>query len=130
MCGQRLSDDEVVYRRIPRATHWFEEPDKITSANFKLDQRIQETGVSVYRGSVVNATEVLSKPDAIPGSLVAVATVGEIRRLENAAGAMLGLDVVIVDDANDPGHSEIRGPVEGKMSPSASNALKKLFKLP
>ena len=39
------------------------------------------------------------------------------------------LDMVAVDDEMDPGHAEIRGTEPGKLSSSASRALKKLFRL-
>jgi hypothetical protein len=78
---------------------------------------------------VVDAAGVLSKPEAIAGSMVAQATVGQIRDAQNGKGEPLHLDVVAVNDENDPGHTEIRGPVPGVISDSAAKALKKLFKL-
>jgi hypothetical protein len=126
---REISDDEVVFCRIPRANPWFEEPDQITTANFKLDRRRGDMGLSVYRAAVVTVLEVLTKPDAIPGSLVICATVGEIRRLRNGKGDPLNLDVIAVDDENDPGHAEIRGPAPGKLAPAASKALRDLFTL-
>jgi hypothetical protein len=123
----RVGGDEVLYRRIPPGSQWFEPPDRISSFNFKL--RSGETGLSVYRAAIVSAAEILKNPEAIPESLVAYATVARIRRLKGTSGQTLGLDVVPCDDENNPGHAEIRGPVPGKLSTSASRALKKLFQL-
>jgi len=127
-----IPDDEVLYRRIPPGKHWFEPPDRITSANFKLRKKkdgTKEEGLSVYRASIVSPAEVLSKPQAIPGSRVAWATAGEVRGLRNAKGEPLNLRVLPVDDQDDPGHAEIRGPEPGKLSKSATHALRGLFKL-
>jgi hypothetical protein len=124
-----LSDDELVYRRIPRTSAWFEEPDKITTANFKLDRRRQEFGVSVYRASIVTAEQVLAQPAAMEGSLVASATIGAIRNLRSGAGTPLNLDVIAVDDERNPGHCEIRGPEPGKITAAASKALRDVFQL-
>jgi hypothetical protein len=127
-----IADQEVLYRRIRCGSTWFEPPDRLTSANFKLkklpDGQFEE-GLSVYRASIVSVAEVLAKPDALPGSMVASATAGEIRALRNAAGVPLNLSIVAVDDEDDPGHAEIRGPEPRRLSESASKRLKSLFKL-
>jgi hypothetical protein len=121
---QRVSDDEVVLRRIPSSAPWFEPPDSISSMNFKLGPG--HHGLSVYRNSVVTPADVLSKAESIPGSFVVAARVGDIRGLQDAVGRPLGLDVIAVDDEHDAGHAEIRAP--GKLSKAASNALKRIFK--
>jgi hypothetical protein len=120
-----ISDDELLMRRIPPGSKWFEPPDRLTSANFKL--RPDEHGISVYRRSIVSEQAVLQKPESIPGSFVVTAKVGAIRSLANAQGESLKLDVVPIDDEVDPGHAEIRGPRPGKLSRSASKALRDLF---
>ena len=125
MSDGRVSDDEIVYRRIPPVLPFFEEPDRVTSQNFKLDRRRNEIGLSVYRSSVVTPTQVLQRPDAVPDSRIVAARVGDIRNLQSGDGKPLDLDVVIVDDANNPGHSEIRG----VLKESAAKALQRLFKL-
>jgi hypothetical protein len=125
----RISDDEIVYCRIPRGSPWFEEPDVITTANFKLDRRRGDLGLSVYRAAIVTIEQVLSKPGTIPDSLVAQTTVGAIRALRNGAGESLDLDVIAVDDENDPGHAEIRGRELGKLAPAASRALRGIFRV-
>ena len=122
-----VGDGEILLRRIPPGSSWFEPPDRIASFNFKL--RPGETGLSVYRERIVSGPEVLEKPEAIPGSMMAWATAGEIRGLKNAAGQPLRLDVVAVADERDPGHSEIRGPESGRLSTSAAKALRNLFRL-
>lgn len=127
MPADRLADDDRVYRRIPRAAPWFEEPATITSANFKLDRRRGDLGLSVYRSSVVTAADVLAKPAATPDSFVVSARVGDIRALCNAEGLPLKLDVVAIDDEHDAGHAEIRGLSPGTLSPAASKALRDLF---
>jgi hypothetical protein len=125
----RIDDDELVYLRVPSVTPWLEPPDQVSTANFKLDQRRGDLGLSVYRASVVRPQDVLAKPDAIPGSRLTQARVGDIRALVNGQNQPLNLDVIVVDDENDPGHAEIRGPVAGRLAPAASKALRDLFKL-
>jgi hypothetical protein len=129
MSEGRIPDDEHVYRRIPPTMPFFEDPDRITSANFKLDRREGELGLSVYRASQVTAEELLQMPTALPGSRIAFATVGEIRQLKGGDGLPLGLDVYPEDDESNPGHAEIRGPTPGELSRSTSKALQRLFKL-
>lgn len=128
MPERTIPDDEVLFRRIPPGEAWFEPPDRITSANFKLRKSRNELGLSTYRAAKVSAEAVLSKPDAIAGSFVAAATVGDIRALKDGNGKPLHLDVVAVGDEDDPGHAEIRCPVPGTMPNSAAVALKKLFR--
>ena len=127
MDDDRVEDHEILFRRIPPASPWFEPPDRIASFNFKLKPR--ETGLSVYRQRMVSAAAVLAKPQSIPGSLLAWTTAGEIRMLRNSADQPLHLDVIAVADEHDPGHAEIRGPEPGKLSMSAAKGLKKLFRL-
>lgn len=123
-----IVDEEIVVLRIPSGAPWFEPPDRVSSANFKLDRRRGERGLSVYRLSVVSPAEVLTRPGAIPGSFLVAASVGSIRALRNAEGTPLSLDVLADDDeGRNPGHAEIRGPEAGKLSPSASRALQRLF---
>jgi hypothetical protein len=119
----RIADDEVLYRRIPPGERWFQPPDRISSYNFKL--RDGEVGLSGYRARVVDASGVLSKPEAIAGSRVAQATAGQVRAAKDGKGDLLGLDVVAVNDEKEPGHVEIRGPIPGVISDSAAKALKK-----
>lgn len=127
MSDQEIGDDEIVFRRVPQSTPWFEPPDRITTANYKLDRRRHEMGLSVYRKEIVSPDEVLSQPDAIPGSFLTSASVGDIRNLKNGKGEDLNLDVIAVDDEDNPGHAEIRGPEPGKLAPAASKALQNLF---
>jgi len=129
MPDERIPDDEIIYRRIPPLHDFFEEPDRVTSANYKLDQRNAEFGLSVYRASVVTSEEVLQKPEAIAHSRIAAARVGEVRTLCGGDGQHLRLDVIVVDDENDPGHAEIRGPQPGQLARSATKALQRLFRL-
>lgn len=123
---QSIPDDERLFRRIPPGTRWFAPPDRVTSANFTL--RENEEGISVYRACVVSAENVLKKPGTISGSFLAEATAGAIRRLIDAAGEPLHLDVVAVADENDPGHAEIRGLALRERGKPAADALKILFK--
>jgi hypothetical protein len=127
-----ILDDEVLYRRIPPGDRWFKPPNRISSANFKLrkmEDDTKEEGLSVYRAAVVSPAEVLTKPDAIAASRVASARAGEIRGLRNGAGKPLHLELLAVDDENDPGHAEIRGPKPRQLSGSASEALRRAFQL-
>ena len=132
MSEQPIPDDEILYRRIPPGEKWFEPPDRITSANFKLrkkDDGTKEEGLSVYRANVVSPAEVLCKPDAIPGSRVAWARAGDIRELRGGDKKALRLEVLAVRDEDDPGHAEIRGPEPRKLSGCVSEALRRLFQL-
>ena len=127
MSERTIADDEVLYRRIPPGASWFEPPDRISSGNFKL--RSDELGISVYRAVAVDVPSVLNKPEAVAESRVAGVTAGQIRAARDGNRNPLGLDIVAVNDENDPGHAEIRGPVPGVISSGAAKALKKLFKL-
>lgn len=126
MSDGRIADDEVLYRRIPPGLSWFEPPDRISSGNFKLQDN--ELGVSVYRAAIVDAAHVLSDPQAKPGSRVVEATASQIRAARDGNDNPLCLDIVAVNDENDPGHAEIRGPIPGKISNGAARALKALFR--
>ena len=128
MCEPRIADEEVVYLRIPDSSPWFESPDRITTANFKLSRKRGDLGLSVYRNKIVSLDDVIAKPGATPGCFLTAATVGDIRGLTDGRGKPLCLDVVAVDDDDDPGHAEIRGPEPGKLNRSASKALCDLFK--
>jgi len=129
MPDAHIDDEEVVYRRIPPVMPFYAEPGRITRTNFSLDKRRGELGLSVYRASIVTSHDVLSRPEAIPDSLVASARVKDIRELIGGDGKWLRLDVVIVDDQDNPGHAEIRSPELGVLTASASKALRGLFKL-
>jgi hypothetical protein len=124
---RHIADDEVLYRRIPPGSSWFEPPDRISSFNFKL--RVGEIGLSLYRAAAVNASDLLRKPGAIDGSKVAQATAGQIRAAQDSRGNPLHLEIVPVNEVNDLGHAEIRGLVLSEHSNIAAKALKKLFKL-
>ena len=127
MSDGRIADHEVLYRRIPPGETWFQPSGQITSGNFTLTE--DELGLSVYRAAIVDVKGVLSKPETKEESRVAETTVGQIRTAKNGKGDPLGLEVIPVNDENDPGHAEIRAPGNGKISKSAARALKKLFKL-
>jgi hypothetical protein len=121
-----LGEDEVIVRRIPPGDRWLEPPDRVTSANFKLAKG--ETGLSVFRLSIVTPEYVLSQPGVIPGSFLVAARVRDVRTLRSAAGASFSLEVVADDDdGRNPGHAEIRGPVASKLSQSCAKALRDLF---
>jgi hypothetical protein len=126
---QSLADDEIVYRRIPPGEAWLDTSGRITSGNFKLRHKAGEVGVSVYRASQVTPTELLARPEAIRGSRLASATVGDIRRLAHVDGTSLNLDVVATDDENDPGHAEIRCSPPGRLPARTSKELARLFRL-
>lgn len=49
--------------------------------------------------------------------------------MTSADGTHLALNVIAVDDADNPGHAEIRGPIVGELKPAASKALARLFQL-
>ena len=127
MSESAIADDEVVYHRIPPGKDYFEPPDRISSFNFKL--RPDELGISVYRACFVDVAGVLNKPSAIPGSRVSHATVRQIRAARDKKGELLLLDVVAVNDENDTGHAEIRGPILRQRPKIAAKALRDLFKL-
>lgn len=129
MPEQRIDDDEIVYRRVPPTSPWMEEEDRVTTANFKLNRKRGELGLSVYRSRIISMEDVLQHEDAIRGSRIAQAMVRDIRNLKNKADEPLLLDVVAVDDEDNPGHAEIRGPDPGTLTRAASRALQELFEL-
>jgi len=123
-----VDDDEVVYRRIPQEPPFHKPDEWLTTANFKLDRRKSEKGLSVYRKDFRSIEEVLSARDAKPNSFVMSANVGEIRRLRNGKGDPLFLDVIAMDEGGaNPGHAEIRGPTPEYLSAATSKALRDLF---
>ena len=101
MSERTIADDEVLYRRIPPGSSWFEPPDRISSGNFKL--RRDELGISVYRAVAVDVAGVLNMPEAVAQSRVAEVTAGQIRAARDGKGNPLGLDVVPVNNENNPG---------------------------
>lgn len=125
--GIIIADSELLYRRIPPVTPFFEPPDRITSANFKLGS--DESGLSVYRANLVSANSVLQSPDALPNSFLVQATAGDVRRLCKKNGETCGLDVVIDDpDGTNPGHAlVVVGPGQA-FSKAVSKALSELFR--
>lgn len=126
MCGKPIPDYELVYRRIPNRSEWFEPPDKITSHNFRL--RTGETGLSVYRANFVTPTELLLRGN-MPEGRIAFATAGAIRNLENPQGESLGLTVVEADDEREQGHAEIRHSGSANFTKAVSKALRDVFQL-
>jgi hypothetical protein len=127
VCKQSIPDEERLFHRIRPGSTWFEPPDHVTSANFKI--RKKEMGISVYRASVVSEDEVLQKPGAIPDSIIVETTAGEIRKLTDLPGVSYNLDVIIVADENDPGHAEIRGEALHLHKNPIAKALQKIFTL-
>lgn len=127
MPEKTIADDELLYRRIPPGSSWFEPPDRISSFNFKL--RPGESGISVYRVAIVDASDVLKKPEAKSGSGVAQAAAGPIRTACDASNKPFDLDVVPTADEHDPGHAEIRGPSLHHRPKLTAKALCKLFYL-
>ena len=122
MSDEPISDNEVLLRRIPSGKPWFEPPDRVTSANFKLGK--DDEGLSVFRERFVSTEELLRRPDTIDGSLVVRVTAGEVRQAKNGRQEPLNLDVIPVDHDTNPGHAEIRG----EFTASVAGALKKLFR--
>ena len=129
MADQRISDNEIVVLRIPPGKVWFELPDRITSANFKL--KSGATGLSVFRLSLAAEDEVLSPVrGGLPGSFLVSATVGSVRECANAAGELFHLDVVDDDESGEnPGHALIVAPGPGKFTKSISKSLQKIFQI-
>lgn len=122
MPERMIADDEILLLRIPPTPPWLVLPEHITSANYKLGK--QEKGLSVYRERIVSPGDVLNKPGVPPGCLLVWATAGKVRSLKNGKGEPLFLDVIAVDDENDPGHAEIRG----RFSRSVAKSLSLLFR--
>ena len=96
--SDRIDDNEVVFRRIPPFPPFHSDPDWLTTANFKLDRRKKESGLSVYRSSVRTVEQVLRDPMAVAGSFIVSATVREIRNLTDGTGTPLNLEVVADDE--------------------------------
>jgi len=115
-----IADDEVIFRHIPGGTLFQAPGPRITNKNFELRTQRQETGVSVSRGGVDSAADVMARRgDPQTGSLVAAATAGDIRAL--------GLEVVPAAFDDDPGHSEIRSATASLDDLTTRRALAKVF---
>jgi hypothetical protein len=126
--GEAIGDDEIVYRRVPRNPPFHTPSEWLSTANFSLDSRRNELGVSVYRKRYRSARDILSDPSAIPGSFVVGAAVGDIRRLTDGLGNPLLLNVVPDDEHGaNPGHAEIRSQTLGRLTRGARKALRDLF---
>jgi hypothetical protein len=126
--GEIIGDDEVVYRRVPKSPPFHTPAEWLSTANFSLDSRRNEFGISVYRKRYRTVWDVLSDPAAIPGSFVVSATVGDIRQLKDGLGKPLQLDVVPADeDGTNLGHAEIRSHTPGRLTRAARKALRDLF---
>lgn len=61
MCADQIPDDEILYRRIPPGRPWIDAAD-VTTANFKLNRKSGEEGISVYRKAIISADHVLALP--------------------------------------------------------------------
>ena len=97
-----VADDEIILRHIPGGTTFQAPGPRLTSINFQVRTATGETGVSVTRQAMMSPDVFLVRvgADVTKGSLVATATVGDIRAL--------GLQVVPDPLPDNPGHAEIR----------------------
>ena len=126
--GDVIEDDEIVYRRVPRQPPFHTPEEWLSTANFSVDLRRHEMGISVYRSRYQSAQDVLRHPAAVPGSFLVSARVGEIRLLKDGVGQPLNLDVRPADDdGTNSRHAEIRGPTPARLSRAARKALRDLF---
>lgn len=108
-----VTDDETVLRHVPPGSTWVAPGPRLSSMNFNPRPERGETGISVSRLRFTTPAALVARVgDPAGGSLVAEATVADIRRL--------GFDVVPVPLDDDPGHAEIR-PVE----PLANRGVRK-----
>ena len=115
-----IADDEIILRHIPGGTAFQAPGPRITSKNFELREQLQETGVSVSRGGVDSAADVMARRgEPQTGSRVAAATAGDIRAL--------GLEIVPDPLDDDPGHAEIRSATASLDDLAVRRALAKLF---
>ena len=98
-----VPESEIILRRIPNQTYFLGNlaNPRINHHNFEL--RNGEEGISCNRETLMSASELLARPEAVAGSRVARATVQNI--------LALGFQVVEVEDIQDRtnvGHCEIR----------------------
>ena len=126
MARNEISDDEVVYRRIPAGPPFVKPPDCMTTANFKL--RPGEEGLSVDRASHVSIEEALQGHGALPDSRLVRAKVFDIRRLCNGEGSPLNLDVVADPTEDNPAHALIITSAGKRFSKAVSKALRDCFR--
>ena len=115
-------NDEVIIRRIPPVTFKDGMPKglKIRGRNFTIRHDIGETGVSVNQRKCMSPAELLEQPGTLPGSAIAQARVSDIKAL--------GLEIVEVKEACNPGHCEIRSSETADLDDSkVRDALAELF---
>jgi hypothetical protein len=123
VADNRLSDDEVVYRRI--LTKDLRPQNRIPPPQFKL--RKDEEGVSVNRAALISRRAVIAQGDARFEYHLAQAAIGAIRQLTADDGTHLQLEVIPTRIDEDPSHAEIRGPVAGVLPEGAPRQLARLF---
>lgn len=125
---ESLADDETVFRRIPRWESHFSPPNYVTSANFKLNLKAHEEGISVYMASLRTPESVLAVAELPSGSFLLRAMVKDIRNLRNTLNESLELEVFEVPIEGDSGHAEIRKqPPGSRITPSVAKALRDIF---
>ena len=124
MADERLSDDEIVYRRILKKDV---KQNRIPRNQFKL--RSNEEGISVNRAALITRTNVIAKGNSSFEYLLAQATIGDIRQLLADDGTHLRLDVIPTHTDEDPSHAEIRGPVIGTLPEGAPLPLARLIQV-
>lgn len=97
---EEIEDVDLLYRHIPGGSRWQAEGPVLTTANFDVRKKLGETGLSVTQAHITGPEQLLNFARRTPGSRVAAARAGDIRAL--------GLLVIPVPLAHDPGHAEIR----------------------
>jgi hypothetical protein len=121
---ERLSDDEIVYRRILAKDV---KQNRIPKNQFKL--RANEAGISVNRASLISRADVCAKGNPSFEYLLAQSSIGAIRQLSAEDGTWLQLDVIPTHVNEDPSHAEIRGPKTGELPEGSHLALARLFQI-
>lgn len=122
MADERLSDDEVVYRRILKK----DAKNARLPNQFKLRAGV-DNGLSVNRAKLITKSHTIAQGDPKYEYLLAAATVGAIRGLTADDGTPLHLDVIPTEVDKNPSHAEIRGPVAGQLPEGAPRALQREF---
>jgi len=124
--AERLSDHEIVYRRI--RVDFLKPQNRIPPSSFKLRPG-KDDGISVNLARLSNSAQTIAKGDAQHQYFLAGTTVGEIRVLSADDGTPLQLDVVAIGDEEDASHAEIRGPKAGELPEGSQRALARLFQI-
>jgi len=112
--NEAISDDELIYRRIPIAQPWYDKRGLSASAFKPREDDVD--GISVYRAKFFNSVADAGQGPSKHGYHVAVLSVGDLRAD--------GIEVVADDpDGSNPGHALLTNLVYEKPRSDELNEL-------